>query len=340
MAETTYREKLDALQDHAIWRLLGDYPGGSKECKDKTVYSSSRLSAYCRCRWDYFLTYEKHIPEETRSVGSWRGTLTHRGIHLLHRENGWDAVPEVFEVAKAQSLEELDTDVKPWSTAETGTAEVDVAVADALTMVEAYAKRNNPKVLGMEHQVLATEVRGCFIAEHPKTKTCYRITMELDQIRHDGDGLNITDIKTPRQEPSVTTLRRAKQFTIYGLGLKQGKFLLEGTDPQDFAQYPRSITYLYLPNLIPYRRATTKQGVKYQAGANRGPDVFPIDRTPEQYQAMHTEICRIVQGIRMKMFIRDDDDLRCKMCRHQRACDEGFVTKPNEMDLADMSDLY
>jgi hypothetical protein len=345
MADTTYRERLDALQDHDIWRQMGDYPGGPKECKDKTVYSSSRLSAYCKCRWDYKLTYEDHVPEETRSLGSWRGTMTHRAVHLLHKEGGWDAVPEVFKIAQAESMEELETRDTPWSTQDCSTEKVAGAVEESLTMVSQYARHNNPQALGPDYGVLATEIRGCMIVEHPKTHTCYRVTMELDQVRQDGNGLNITDIKTPKQEPGPTFLRRSKQLTIYGLGLQHATFLMgEGRAPWKFWQYPKSMTYLYLPNLIPYKRATEKQGVRYEKGSLRGPgerpDIFPVERTIEQYEAMQAEVCRIIQGIRMKMFMRDDDDMRCKMCRHQRACDEGLVARANEMDLADMSDLY
>ena len=341
MSDTTYRERLANLQDHAVWAVLGDYPGGSRECKDKTVYSSSRLSAACGCTWAYKLSYEDRLPEESRALGSWRGTLTHRAIAKLHTEAAWEAVPEVFAIAEAQSLEELETDDKPWSKRDCGVKDVAEAAQESLVMVQVYAARNRPAALPEELRVKEIEAQGCMIVKHPRTKTCYRVSMTLDQIRgYYGNTLNVTDIKTGAQEPSQVFLARSKQFTIYGLGLKQGLFLTDAGHLMPYDQYPANMTYLYLPNLIPYKRASTKQGVSYKAGDLRGTHEFPVIRTEAEYEKMSAEICRIIQIIRFKLFVRDDDDIRCKMCRHKTACEVGINARETDVDLANMSDLY
>jgi hypothetical protein len=342
MSDTTYRERLQNLEQHHVWTALGDYTGGPRECKDKTVYSSSRLGAACGCTWAYKLSYEDKLPEETRALGSWRGTLTHRAIAKLHVENAWGAVPEVFAVAEAQSLEELETDDKPWSKRDCGVKDVAEAAAESLTMVQAYAARNNPMAMPEEMRVKAIEAQGFMVVKHPRTKTCYRVSMTLDQIRgYYGDTLNITDIKTAAQEPSQVFLARSKQFTIYGMGLKHGLFLDPHTGEfKCYEQYPANMTYLYLPNLIPYKRASTKQGISYKAGDLRGTHEFPVIRNEEEYEKMSAEICRIIQIIRFKLFVRDDDDIRCKMCRHKAACEAGINAKEADVSLADMSDLY
>ena len=340
MSTQGYLERVQGLRDDPIWGQLGDIEGGKLWCKDKDVYTNSRLQSYGQCRQQYYFAWEMRLPEESRNLGAWRGNLTHFTIHGIHREKAWRDWEEVYVDRWQKLMDELESDEKGWSRDDIDAKAVEKASDEARMMVAGYVERNHPETLGDEHRVLETEIPGVAILKHPRTGTCYRIACTLDQIRADGDGLNVTDLKTGKMEPSAHYLAKNKQFSIAGLVMRHGTFRLPGDRRWLIAEYPKSMTYYQLNNLIPYQRATTKRGKRYEKGQLRGDPKFDVFRTEADYDLAKAEIFQAIKGIRFKVFGRDEDGIRCSMCRYQRVCSGDFSMVPeNMLELADLSSL-
>ncbi len=147
-------------------------------------------------------------------------------------------------------------------------------------LVSAYIKHNR------ELEVLHSEIPfNLYIGN-------YKITGTIDLIYRNSEGqIVLRDIKTDASEPSPNFLARDIQFSTYYLGAYDGLGIKIDL-----------LEWYQLRNLVPYKRASIKNGLKFQAGDLRGNPSFPVMRTTEDIPNIAREIKYIIQGIRFNIF--------------------------------------
>lgn len=327
------------LQDDPIWEHLEKIEG---ECKDKTVYTASRLDTFARCGWQGKLKFIDKIPEETRNLGAVCGRGIHRAIHKVHSENLWRDAPDMFgDEWKAVFAEDAG---KRWSGNVTDN-KIAIARHDFKTMFAGYCGLNSPDYLGSQCRIYSElPFRG--ILKHPRTETRYRVAGKLDQVRSFDSGfLNITDMKSNQARPNERFLMLSKQYGLYGWALKHATFVLPDGEPMDcktFDRYPDELIWYHLRNLLPYKRAgTASDGTKFQKGDSRGDPRIPVLRTPDAYDFLCEQICRVIQTIRFGLFTQAEGSIECSMCRVSHACTAGKLgSRQDDIALADMDSFY
>jgi len=120
----------------------------------------------------------------------------------------------------------------------------------------------------------------------------YTITGTVDLVYRDSQGrIVLRDIKTDSTEPSPDFLARDIQFSIYYLGAVRALGL-----------QPDILEWYHVRNLVPYKKATVKNGVQHQAGEIRGDPSFVVARRTEDIPTIEKEIRYIIQGIRFNIF--------------------------------------
>lgn len=312
---SSYVDRLNAQENDPIWEQLeGDNP-----CKDTTVYTASRLFSIGSCKWAFYLEHVAQVQPETRNIQGVRGTSVHKAIHRLHKTQKWNDWGDIFKECWHDTLNDPEEVNIPFNKEWTEEKILDIA-RDGARMVRGYAERNH------NAPVIASEVPFRMLLENPKTKTRYRFSGTMDQLRgSQKDGLEIFDLKTEAAEPSTPYLARNLQFSAYGLALKDG-YLLIDEEPVNFGQYPVRNTWYQLMNLVPYKRATTKKGVKYQKDDLRGSPVMPVHRTAQDYEFFRAEAMKMIQVVRFKLFFREPDKVGCTMCKMAKACTTSEAT--------------
>lgn len=323
------------LQDDPIWEHLETIEG---ECKDKTVYSASRLDTFARCGWQGKLKFIDKIPEETRNLGAVCGRGIHKAIHRVHSENLWSDAPDMFDDEWETVFgEEGD---KRWFGNVTE-EKIRTAHGDFKTMFVGYCDRNGPGSIGNYQIYTELPFRG--ILKHPRTQTRYRVAGTLDQVRQFDSGfLNVTDIKSNKAKPNERFLMLSKQYGLYGWALKHAVFVKPDGKPLNFGRYPDELIWYHLRNLLPYKRGgTASDGTKFQKGDLRGDPRIPVLRTPDAYDFLCEQICRLIQMIRFRLFTQAEGSIECSMCRVSHACTAGALgSREDDIALADLDSFY
>jgi hypothetical protein len=322
----SYVEEKIALQRHPIWaELEGDEP-----CKDPTVYTSSMLGDLADCSWMYYLKYRERIPEEAKTLGGVTGRWVHSTINRLHTTGKWGDWRDIAQEEREAEFSALDPDA-PW-TGQVDENSIKKETEHGLAMVSGYMFWDVSR-----EPVIGTELQAFMVLQNPRTKTRYRLAARLDQIRMAGDSMSLPDIKSGKIEPNDAYLARSLQFTIYGLMLRYGT-IVHNDDYRKFERFPDTMGWVHLRHLVPYERKTTKQGQVYMPGDLRGNPWIPVFRTEDQYLAAQSEVCRMIQRIRMGLYTHDVGLFSCKMCRYQSACNTSQGPK-DDLALADVSEL-
>lgn len=185
-------------------------------------------------------------------------------------------------------------------------------------LVDAYVEHNQ----GIE--VVGSEIPFEF------NINSYQITGTVDLIYKDRNGLIVLrDIKTDSAEPSSNILARDIQFSIYFLGALRGLGIK-----------PDLLEWYQVRNAVPYKRKTTKNGVKFHPGDARGNPIIPVSRKIEDVPIIEREIRYIIQGIRFNIFPMRPFKLgyfsSCSDCDVRKFCEpHGEVVKQG----AEFSDL-
>lgn len=330
-----YVEDKIKLQDDPIWDSLEKIHG---ECKDKTVYTASKLDTFARCGWQGKLKFIDKISEETRNLGAVCGRGIHKAIHKVHAENLWQDAPDMFEDEWEAAFDEDGE--KDWF-GDVTDKKIETAHGDFKTMFGGYCRRNSPDVVSPCQIYSELAFRG--ILKHPRTSTRYRVAGTLDQVRKFDSGfLNITDIKSNKAKPNERFLMLSKQFGLYGWALKNATFILPDGVPIHFGSYPSELIWYHLRNLLPYKRGgTASDGTRFQKGDLRGDPRIPVLRTPDAYDFLCEQICRVIQTIRFKLFTQAEGSIECSMCRVSHACTAGKLgSREDDIALADLDSFY
>ncbi len=304
-----YIDRIKGLETDDIWRELeGDEP-----CKDTSVYSSSRMSD-CDCLWRYKLQYVDGFEPKSRNFSASVGSTLHAAIAKIHIEKKPKDWYDIFTEQWEETVHNSDDANLPWSN-ELSDKEYTSAREDASVVLDNYVRRNG------HVDVVGVEMPFFMVLQHPRTKTKYRFTGTVDQIRNTSDGgLWIPDLKYWKTTPGEDYLRAAKAPTTYGLALKDGVFITNDGDHRRFGEYPERLSWYLLRNLLPYKRKTTKGGMVFQKGDMRGDPNLEILRDPAEYGDRKSEMFRLIQIIRMGLFVRQEAPTKCTMCRMSHVC--------------------
>ena len=147
-------------------------------------------------------------------------------------------------------------------------------------LVNAYLSQNQ----GLE--ILHSEAAFAFAINS------YEMAGTIDLIYRNQDGqVVLRDIKTDSTEPSSGFLARDIQFSVYYLGALRG-----------LGVKPDLLEWYQLRNLVPYKKASVKNGVQFQRGDIRGDPRFFVARTEEDIPTIEREIKYIIQGIRFNIY--------------------------------------
>ena len=345
MSKDTYIQEMKALSESDIWEQLD--PEG--KCKTKQVFSSSTIFTYAECPGRYYLEHVERAIPDSESLAAFGGIQIHSAIGKLHKTKKWKDWGDLFHQDWHEGLKSHEDSDIPWRNDETPDDE-DKLYQDARIMLGNYVERNSAA------KVVASEARACAVLQHPRTGTSYRFTGRLDQLREpediilhnqtpgvyvpsEGADLEIWDIKSGKIEPSATYLDRNKQFSIYGLLVKHGTFEI-GEERVCFGRYPARSVWYQLRHLLPYKRATTKNGIRYKAGDLRGDPVRDVHRIEDDYLKAQADLFNIIRAIRFKLFWTAESDIGCRMCDYKTACTSGRYKKQLDVqDIVDMDDL-
>jgi hypothetical protein len=292
-----------------VWKdLEGDEP-----CKDQTVYSSSRLSS-CDCLWAYKLQYVDMIEPRSRNFSSSVGTILHKSIATAHATNKLGDWGDIFDETWSEEIDRSEESNLPWS-ADVTDEEMTKSRDDALKVLGNYIERNRSET------IIGVEMPFYSVLKHPNTGTRYRFTGTVDQLRvGPNGGIWIPDLKYWKTPPPEAYLSVAKAPTTYGLALKHATFETNDGDLRRFDCYPERLSWYMLRNLLPYKRKVKKAGLVFEKGDLRGEPDIEIHRSPAEYDDRLTKIFRLIQIIRMNLFVEQESPTKCTMCKMSHAC--------------------
>ena len=283
-------------------------------------YHQSILNAYLACPEALRLTALEGVRPAFRHYAQVRGTAVHSTVSRLHNEQAWDRARELFaeewELQFGLSGAPVNADAKKLAK----------EFEDWADAVEQYA-------LG-EHKapVLYCElrVRG---AVRSRGGRSYPVEGTIDQVRRcSGGGYEVYEIKTNAASPSLATLERNIQLSLYGWCLHTGEVLVGGkwqAAAEVLGGPLRGMVAYHLAHLIPYRRAGRRaDGSTYAAGDLRGDPCYRISRTPEQLEQGAQAIARIIAAIRAGGFFWNPSAMYggCDACPVKQACGRGLVS--------------
>lgn len=324
----SYIDRLEDLSSDPIWEVLE----GENPCKDRRVYTASQISQISSCTWRWKLENMDRVMPETRNAQGIRGTAVHKAIHRLHSTRKWNDYQDVFDECWHEALNDPEESHLPFNT-DRSDREWETVINDGRSMVAGYAQRE------ANASVIACEVPFRMLLENPKTKTRYRFSGTVDQLRSIAAGIGILDLKTEAAEPNQPYLMRNPQFSGYTLALTKAVFIIDG-EPVFFRQFPQELVWYHLSHLVPYKRRSEKQGKVYQAGDLRGDPRIEVYRTPGDCAMFEAEAMRWIQVIRFGLFARNVDKIGCSMCKVSTACTTGEAhIREDAVALANLDSL-
>ena len=283
-------------------------------------YHQSTLNAYLACPEALRLTALEGVRPAFRHYAQVRGTAVHAAIYRLHNEQAWDMARAVFE-------EEWELQFSlpgpPVNADEKKLAKEFEDWADAL---EQYAFREREAPVLHCEIALRGEVRS-------RGGRSYPVEGTVDQLRGCPDGgYELYEIKTNAVGPSLATLERNIQLSLYGWCLHTGEVLVDGRwqPARDaFGGSLRAMVSYQLAHLIPYRRAGRRtNGSTYAAGDLRGDPCYRITKSPEQLERGAEAIARIIAAIRAGGFYWNPSAMHggCDACPVKHACGQGLTS--------------
>jgi len=295
-------------------------------------YHQSTLNAYLAFPEKLRLTAVEGVRPTFRHYAQVRGTAVHSAIARLHEEHAWDQARDVF----AQEWE-LQFSL-PDSPVNASAKKLDKEYEDWCAAVEQYALReHNAPVLYCE-----LPVRG---AVRSRGGRCYEVQGTVDQVRRaDGGGYEVYEHKTNATCPSLATLERNIQLSLYGWCLHAGEILVDDQwqpASEVFDGALRGMVSYHLAHLIPYRRAGRRSdGSTYSAGDLRGDPCYRITKTPEQLEQGALVIARIIAAIRAGGFYWNPSAMYggCDACSVKHSCGHGLLSnhelEPGQLQAA------
>ncbi len=273
-------------------------------------FHQSHLRDASLCRKMFELKYRYGAPAESRSLPMVNGTAIHRAIERIHEGDlfhfGTSELQDLFRDCFTTAEAKEDIPIR-WKTDRT--TDIDSLEFDAAQILENYTAQ----IHNRDCKILLSE------AEFSVDIGGYPFEGRIDQVRKRHDRVIQIDFKSGKMKPMPLVLRIGLQHSVYTHGIVYGEFK-EGCNGMN-KELPDEVVHYQLHDHLPYK----KSGKWGKKGDERGPAWYSTVRTEHDMQASTAEIKRICGDIRRGTFSRTGQDMICRMCKFQDACEQDYL---------------
>ena len=304
--------------------------------KFQPPFRQSQIVDWMTCPRRFYFRHVLGLERDKISLAMFFGSVYHRAIELIH-QNTFTNLLDVIDAIEAESIEPIawgdrQADIEEWK-------------PDAESILSHYWD----KEFNRKAHILHSEI-------------CFRVNVgpfpfvgRIDELRIEN-GLVLIDYKSGAVPDNQTFRDLDYQLSLYAYACAYGEFwhpLRDDTGkilmddrrnylmPTDASAYfkiggiPDRIAIYKLGDHLPYKRKTTKDGITYNVGDERGPARYWTTRTEADFEAMKRDlgfICRQIVGphygtkglVRGGAFARTPINFggmqTCAMCPFQAEC--------------------
>ncbi len=261
----------------------------------------STIYGYLRCPYQHHLRTTDPTTQSFQHPAAVFGTAVHDLIRQMH-EGDWDLDLESYFL-EAFDMAEKGSKPLRWKDEAKERAQY---LADAVAILDGYRSKDYNR----ECRVLMAEATFTVrIGRHTVTGT-------VDQVRKCSDGsIVLVDFKTSKAAPPQMYVDLDYQLSLYAYALQHGTFLVDGklVTPKIT---PDRLTLYFLRHHIPYKRATNGKA----AGEEKGDPRISTTRTTEQFRVLKKDVNCVARMIRLGIYPRSPDPLKCGCCGYAEAC--------------------
>ena len=257
----------------------------------------STIKDYLSCALMYRFKHIQKILQSSRHSSALHGTSLHKVIHRLHTESWKLDLKQAYLEALDEAIAENDIPVF-WK--ETREKYLD----NALEILQGY--KDNPQ--NIETLILFSEVKfRVKIHGHLFTGT-------IDQIRKNADNtLELVDLKSAKQRPSLAFLVNDIQLSLYQYALKYGELLVddEWIKPRLTVKY---CSWVFLRSYERYKRKCKGGNI----GDLKGESLIRTQRNNEGLKVFKKELKNL-----LNVMLRDwayPNQNHCQLCGFKEIC--------------------
>ncbi|MCB2211363.1 PD-(D/E)XK nuclease family protein [bacterium] len=272
------------------------------------VLRQSIIKSYLWCPASFKYRYIDQTPSAFRSVAALHGRVLHQLIEEMHLVN-WDLDIETryrerFEHEEF-SGDESDTPVF-WKNDRD--ASIGELVGEATEMLANYREKGwnrDANVILSEATFMLKVGRNVFSGT-------------VDQIRQEGDRLQLLDFKSSKFPPNQQFLDLDYQLGLYALACWRGVFKMPDGTMRMLEIPPEKLDIMYyqLRDHIPYKR----NGNGYTAGDERGDPRRFTSRSRKQLVTLKRDLAAIASNINRGVFPRNPGMINCPVCAFADIC--------------------
>lgn len=239
-----------------------------------------------------------------------RGDMFGKAAEWVHNNDAWHAdkaVPAVLDAMRRIKLEPDTLSDAAKRDINTIGAEVQRAIQAYISQFKDYFARC--KLIGTEVPI-RWQIDGREFASH------------LDLIfreEWDGGALRVWDWKWTKDAPTQEYIARNLQMASYWWAVKHGEVMLGDDWWQDLDEYPL-VSMVYVPHLMPYKKATKRGDTQYKAGDRRPIESIVIT-------ADHSDEGAVLDALRERIALMDGgiwptnpNPVGCLICESRRWC--------------------
>jgi RecB family exonuclease len=269
--------------------------------RQSTIYS------YLRCPYQHHLRTTDPRSQRFRNPAAMFGTVIHELLAQMHTGK-WDmdlenSFLEAFEAEVTKRQNDKLTLPLKWKDEIKERAK---HLEDAVSILNGYRDKS------YNHDCKILLAEATFSVKLGRQT----VTGTIDQLRQHPDGtLELLDFKTSKAAPPQAYVDLDYQLALYAHALKHGTFLVDGKLIQPGIT-PDVLTLYFLRHHIPYKRATKDK----LAGEERGDPRITSTRSVEQMRSLKADVSSVARMIRLGLFPRSPDSMKCGCCAYADAC--------------------
>lgn len=281
------------------------------EILKKIELRQSTIKDYLNCPLLFRYKHLEEIPESYRHSAALHGTALHKVIHRLHTEDWNLDLERAYKKALNDAIEEEETPVNWKETPEK-------YLENAVEILTGY--RNNP--VNQEAVVLYSEVPF-------RVKVNGNVfTGTIDQVRRNPDKtVELLDLKSSKQQPSISFLKNDWQLNLYLYALLNGELY------QDDEWIKAGITPDYVGwYFLRHHEIRKRSTVNGKAGEEKGEPLIKITKSDEDMKLFKAELAHL-----LKVMLKDwhfPNPNHCQMCAMTAYCN----SRSQEMYDLEMTD--
>ena len=257
----------------------------------------STIKDFLNCALMFRFKHLEQIPESFRHSAALHGTGIHKVVHRLHTEDWELPLRKAYMDALEEAVAENDVEVR-WK--ESSEKYCD----NAIEILKGY--KENP--LNTEVKILFSEVKfRVKIWGHMFTGTIDQVRRNLD------DSIELLDLKSAKQRPSLSYLQNDWQLRLYSYALAYGEIQSNGIwlKPQLFVNY--GSWYFLRGHEI--RKRTTVNG---KVGEQKGDPLIRTKRNPDDLKLFKVELKYLLNSMLRDWHFPNPD--HCVMCHYTSYC--------------------